>query len=77
MLAFNRADVERLIDIKTIHLGPDEIMIAAKIDLLDTQEARGYAIINEIEAVIRQELAGKKAYIYIETDKYNPNYHRE
>ncbi len=52
-------------------------MIAAKIDLLDTQEARGYAIINEIEAVIRQELAGKKAYIYIETDKYNPNYHRE
>jgi len=77
MLAFNRADVERLIDIKTIHLGPDEIMIAAKIDLLDTQEARGYAIINEIEAVIRQELAGKKAYIYIETDKYDPNYHRE
>jgi divalent metal cation (Fe/Co/Zn/Cd) transporter len=77
MLAFNRADVERLIDIKTIHLGPDEIMIAAKIDLLDTQEARGYAIINEIEAAIRQELAGKKAYIYIETDKYDPNYYRE
>ena len=24
-----------------------------------------------------KELAGKKAYIYIETDKYDPNYYRE
>lgn len=74
--AFQREDVEHLIDIKTIHLGPDEIMIAAKIDLLDTQEDRGYAIINEIELAIRQEFIGKKVYIYIETDKYDPNYHR-
>ncbi len=71
---FKRKDIERLIDIKTIHMGPDEVMIAAKVDLLDTKEDQGYAIINEIEADIRAEFPNKTLYIYIETDKYDPNY---
>lgn len=71
---FKRKDIERLIDIKTIHMGPDEVMIAAKVDLLDTKEDQGYAIINEIEADIRAEFPDKTLYIYIETDKYDPNY---
>lgn len=71
---FRRKDIERLIDIKTIHMGPDEVMIAAKVDLLDTKEDQGYAIINEIEADIRAEFPDKTLYIYIETDKYDPNY---
>ncbi|WP_122645630.1 cation diffusion facilitator family transporter [Enterococcus mediterraneensis] len=75
--AFVRPDVERLIDIKTVHLGPTEILIAAKIDIEDTQEEKGYAIVNEIEKVIRAALPDKKVYIYIETDEYVPNYHRD
>lgn len=71
---FKRKDIERLIDIKTIHMGPDEVMIAAKVDLLDAKEDQGYAIINEIEADIRAEFPDKTLYIYIETDKYDPNY---
>ncbi|MFD2727888.1 cation diffusion facilitator family transporter [Enterococcus camelliae] len=74
--AFQRNDVEKLIDIKTIHLSPNEIMVAAKIDLLDTQEEQGYAIVNLIEEDIRRRLPDKKVYIYIETDKYDPNYQR-
>lgn len=74
--AFQRNDVEKLIDIKTIHLSPNEIMVAAKIDLLDTQEDQGYAIVNLIEEDIRRRLPDKKVYIYIETDKYDPNYQR-
>lgn len=75
--AFVRPDVERLIDIKTVHLGPTEILIAAKIDIEDTQGEKGYAIVNEIEKVIRAALPDKKVYIYIETDEYVPNYHRD
>ena len=29
--AFDRADVEKLIDVKTVHLGPTEILVAAKL----------------------------------------------
>lgn len=31
-------------------------------------------IINDIERTIREQLKDKKIYIYIETDKYDPNY---
>lgn len=75
--AFERDDVERLIDLKTVHLGPTEVMIAAKIDVEDSQENRGYAIVNDIERNIRASLPDKKSYIYIETDEYDPNYVRK
>jgi cation diffusion facilitator family transporter len=74
--AFNRKDIERLIDIKTVHLGPNEVLIAAKIDLIDTLEDQGYAIINEIEANIRKSLPEFKNYIYIEVDKFKDDYER-
>lgn len=74
--AFERPEIEHLIDIKTVHLGPTEIMIAAKVDIDDTREDEGYAIVNDIERNIRAALPGKKAYIYIETDEYDPNYVR-
>ncbi|WP_303754554.1 cation diffusion facilitator family transporter [Enterococcus sp. S86.2] len=75
--AFSRTEVKRLIDIKTVHLGPTEIMIAAKIDIVDEAEAHSYRVVNEIERQIRQSLPDKKAYIYIETDEYDPNYVRK
>jgi cation diffusion facilitator family transporter len=74
--SFNRPDIDKLIDVKTVHLGPTEILVAAKIDLEDANEEQGYAIINDIEKDIRQKLHDKKVYIYIETDKFDPNYSR-
>ena len=72
--AFERPAVDRLIDVKTVHLGPAEILIAAKVDIAAKQEEVGYEIINEIEAEIRHQMADKKVYIYIETDEYDPHY---
>lgn len=72
--AFERPDVDRLIDVKTVHLGPAEILIAAKVDIAAKQEEVGYEINNEIEAEIRHQMADKKVYIYIETDEYDPHY---
>ena len=72
--AFERPDVDRLIDVKTVHLGPAEILIGAKVDSAGKQEEVGYEIINEIEAEIRHQMADKKVYIYIETDEYDPHY---
>lgn len=72
--AFEQPDVDRLIDVKTVHLGPAEILIAAKVDIAAKQEEVGYEIINEIEAEIRHQMADKKVYIYIETDEYDPHY---
>ncbi len=40
--AFERPDVDRLIDVKTVHLGPAEILIAAKVDIAAKQEEVGY-----------------------------------
>lgn len=75
--AFNREEVKKVIDIKTVHLGPTEIMIAAKIDISDAYESVSYEVVNQIERVIRQALADKKAYIYIETDEFDPDYDRK
>ncbi|EOS7800614.1 cation diffusion facilitator family transporter [Enterococcus hirae] len=74
--AFERPEVSRLIDVKTVHLSPTEVLVAAKIDIFDHPETESYAIINNIEETIRQSLNDKKVYIYIETDKYDPNYRR-
>ncbi len=74
---FVRETVKKLIDIKTIHIGPTEIMIAAKIDIPSQFEAQSYEIINDIEREIRQEIPDKKAYIYIEVDEFDQNYRHE
>lgn len=74
--AFERPEVSHLIDVKTVHLGPTEILVAAKIDIFESSESEEYRIVNEIERSIRQSLVDKKVYIYIETDKYDPNYQR-
>ena len=75
--AFKRDEVKKLIDIKTVHLGPTEVMIAAKIDIADSYEGISYDVVNQIERVIRKALPDKKAYIYIETDEFDPDYDRK
>ena len=75
-LAFERPEISRLIDIKTVHLSPTEILVAAKADIVGNKENEAYSVINDIENM-RQSLPDKKMYIYIETDKYDPNYSRK
>lgn len=72
--AFVRPEVKQLLDLKTLHLSAEEVMIAAKIDLVDKEEGAAYRIINEIEAEIRAQLSDKRAYIYIEVDEYQVDY---
>lgn len=48
------AGVERVIHLKTLHLGPDEVMVAAKIAVVPTESAARVAeVIDNAEAAIR------------------------
>ena len=68
--SFNRPEISRLINIKTIHLSPTDILVTTKIDVKDEYEARTPELINDIERHIRAAFPAYNIYIYIETDKY-------
>ena len=74
--SFNRPEVDRLINIKTIHLSPTDILVTAKIDVRDEYETRTPELINDIERHIRAAFPAYNIYIYIETDKYREDYKR-
>lgn len=50
-LAFERPEISRLIDIKTVHLSPTEILVAAKADIVGNKENEAYSVINDIEKI--------------------------
>ncbi|MEF2975592.1 cation diffusion facilitator family transporter [Subtercola sp. YIM 133946] len=63
-------DVERVIHMKTLYLGPDELMVAAKIALPATARLDDVAnTINAVEARIREAVPIARV-IYIEPDVY-------
>lgn len=72
--AFNRNDISKLINIKTIHLSPTDILVTAKVDIKDECEAQSPEIVNDIERTIRAAFPNYKIYIYIETDNYQEDY---
>lgn len=72
--AFNRDDISKLINIKTIHLSPTDILVTAKMDIKDECEAQSPEIVNDIERTIRAAFPSYKIYIYIETDNYQEDY---
>lgn len=74
--SFNRPEISRLINIKTIHLSPTDILVTTKIDVKDEYEARTPELINDIERHIRAAFPAYNIYIYIETDKYREDYKR-
>ena len=45
--SFNRPEISRLINIKTIHLSPTDILVTTKIDVKDEYEARTPELIND------------------------------
>jgi cation diffusion facilitator family transporter len=65
--------VERIIHMKTLHLGPEELLVAAKIAVPRTEQAVDLARhINETEARIREAVPIARV-IYIEPDIYHPS----
>jgi cation diffusion facilitator family transporter len=66
--------VERIIHMKTLHLGPEEILVAAKISVVGTTTAREVAdTINSAEANIR-DAEPMVAALYLEPDIYTADY---
>ncbi len=66
--------VERLIHMKTMHLGPEEVLVAAKIGVNDSASAADVAdTINRAELSIRQAEPMVTA-LYLEPDIYDPNH---
>jgi cation diffusion facilitator family transporter len=63
-------DIERVIHLKTLHLGPDELMVAAKITVRHDETAASIAqAINDAETRIRSAVP-LTCVIYIEPDIY-------
>ncbi|MEU4016892.1 cation diffusion facilitator family transporter [Microbacterium sp. NPDC028030] len=71
--AINAGDeIEKIIHMKTLYLGPDELMVAAKIALTADKPLREVADdINAIEARIREAVPVARI-VYIEPDVYRP-----
>ncbi len=67
-------DVHHLIMLKTLHLGPEDLLIATKIDLAGNDEHE--TVINQLEAQIR-EAVPSASMILIEPDHYLDGYVRE
>ncbi len=71
--SFQCKEVSRLIDLKTIHLGPDNILITAKVEFSRQTSSHSFDVINSIEYSIRNSLPLYNIYIYIEEDKFVEN----
>ena len=67
----NGPEVERIIHMKTLYLGPEELMVAAKIAVPAWETAEDLARdINAVEARIRREVPTARV-IYLEPDIYS------
>ncbi len=66
--------IDRLINLRTVHVGPDELLVAMKISAGDSASAGEVALaINEAERRIRLAVPTAR-YIYIEPDLYRADY---
>jgi divalent metal cation (Fe/Co/Zn/Cd) transporter len=64
--------VRRLIHMRTLHLGPDELLVAAKIELADSLSVREVAdAIDAAEGRIRSAVPIARV-IYLEPDLFSP-----
>ncbi|MDR1713471.1 MAG: cation diffusion facilitator family transporter [Coriobacteriales bacterium] len=65
------ARVTHLIDVKTVHLSPEKVLICIKTAVEGQTHKEISAIVNEVEASIRSQLP-YECYIYIEVDEWHP-----
>ena len=68
----NTPDVLRVIHLKTLHVGPDDLLVAAKIAV--ARSDTGIEIAETIDAAERQvrDVVPTATYIYLEPDIYRP-----
>ncbi|ONI75466.1 cation transporter [Kribbella sp. ALI-6-A] len=73
----NAPGVQRLIHIKTLHLGPEEVLVAAKVAVEPGADAAAVAAaINAAERAVR-EAEPMSQHVYLEPDIYVEGYVRE
>lgn len=66
-------EVVRLIHMRTEHLGPEELLVAAKVEFKTSLDAHGLVrAINELEVALRSQVAIARI-IYIEPDLFDPS----
>src|SRR5690606_8597971 len=63
--------IERVIHLRTLHLGPDDILVAAKVEPTDGTVDDFAATVDQLEREIRTVLPGARR-IYIEPDEFSP-----
>lgn len=64
--------VSRVIHMRTLHLGPDEILVAAKFAVTGTDTGADIAaVINSAEGAVRNAMPGKACVIYLEPDLFD------
>jgi len=70
--AVNGPDVEQIIHMKTLYLGPDELLVAMKVAVTATRSAGDVAeAINAVESRVRAAVPIARV-LYIEPDIYHP-----
>lgn len=63
------AAIDRVIHLRTLHLGPEELLVTAKLGVSDSSTGHTIAnAINEAEARARQAVAGLTLVMYLEPD---------
>jgi cation diffusion facilitator family transporter len=68
----SRSAVERIVHIRTLYLGPDELLVAAKIALPGLTRLSDVAVtIDEVESAIRERVPAARV-IYLEPDVERP-----
>ena len=65
----NGPEVDRLIHLRTEHLGPEDLLVAAKVDLSPPADRDTPRAIDRIEARIRARVPHARV-IYLEPDEY-------
>ena len=68
------AGVDRLIHLRTLHVGPEEVLVAAKLGVEPTDDAARVAeVINAAEKAVREADPTAK-HVYLEPDIYRADY---
>jgi len=71
------ADIEQIIHMKTLYLGPDELLVGMKVAVIATTSAQEVsAAINAVEQRVRAAVPIARV-IYIEPDIFDPEYQAE
>ena len=69
----NGTEVDRLIHLRTEHLGPEDLLVAAKVDLSPAADRDTARAIDRVEARIRARVPHARV-IYLEPDEYRADH---